>query len=271
MDLMSSIKYLQHVGFFTFTTGILDSRHFSQRQTDVPLRVLEIGCGPGDFAHLLKNHYKEKISLTALDPSECAIKQAQSKNIDVAFHNKGILDWQPSQPDNEYDVVIFTKSLHHCDELEKCVQRARNLLAKDGVLLVEELQLDNMDTVSINWMFDRIDLLTAANRLSSHGLHPPHTAIIDRTIPGVQRWGDFLQHRTCHPSQDVKDAIYSVFGKENTKLLENVPFMHYFLPRYNLEDSDIGKSILTEFMAQEDRALVNNTIKSPGFNVVAEK
>ncbi|CAO3598965.1 unnamed protein product [Absidia cylindrospora] len=201
MDLMNSIKYLQHVGFFTFTTGIVDSRHFSQRKADIPLRVLEVGCGPGDFAHMLKNHYQEKIDLTAIDPSECAIKEAQNKNIDVAFHNKGILDWQPSQPDTTYDVVIFTKSLHHCDELEKCVQHAYDLLAKGGFLLVEELQLDNMDPVSINWMFDRMDLLTAANKLSSHGLHPPHTTIIDCTIPGVDCWNDFLQHRICHPSQ----------------------------------------------------------------------
>jgi hypothetical protein len=33
----------------------------------------------------------------------------------------------------------------------------------------------------------------------------------------------------------------------------------------------VGKSILTEFMAQEDRALASGIIKSPGFNVVAEK
>lgn len=63
----------------------------------------------GEFAHLLKHHYKDKIELTAVDP-----KGQDQPGVTVV--REKFLEWNS---DGQYDVVLFTKSLHHCDSLEK--------------------------------------------------------------------------------------------------------------------------------------------------------
>jgi hypothetical protein len=63
----------------------------------------------GEFAHLLKHHYKDKIELTAVDP-----KGQDQPGVNVV--REKFLEWNS---EGQYDVVLFTKSLHHCDSLEK--------------------------------------------------------------------------------------------------------------------------------------------------------
>ncbi|KAI8341642.1 S-adenosyl-L-methionine-dependent methyltransferase [Chlamydoabsidia padenii] len=263
---MESIIYLQHAPFLTFTKDFINSKQSSQ---DAPLHILEVGCGTGEFAHLLKCHYQHAIDLTAIDPSQQAIQAAKSKTKDVSFINSGLLEWR--NPDTKYDIIICTKSLHHCGDLQKTVQRVYELLKNEGTLLAEELQPDKMDSPSISWLFDRLDLLTRARYLNADGLRPPHSTLADPTIPAEERWNSFLEKRSCHSPHDVKEAIKSVFGKDQARILEKTAFMHYYLPKFRLEDSEVGKSILVEFMAQEARALANGTITSLGFNIIALK
>lgn len=111
------------------------------------------------------------------------------------------------------------------------MQRVYDLLGKGGVLLAEELQPDRLDTNSIAWLFDRVDLLTAAKQLNAEGLRPPHSTLADPTIPAEQRWNAFLQKRSCHSSSAVKAAVEAIFG-DSTEIRENTAFMHYYLPKF---------------------------------------
>ncbi|KAI8099906.1 S-adenosyl-L-methionine-dependent methyltransferase [Halteromyces radiatus] len=268
---MESITYLQHTPFFTFTTGVLDSQHFARRKEDSPLRILEVGCGSGEFSVLLKRHYKQKVELIAIDPSEDDIKAAQTKTTDVTYIHTGLLNWQPDSPDTKFDVIICTKSLHHCDDLERVVKRAYDLLVKGGILLAEELQPENMNVESMQWLFDRFDLLQMANLFNPADLRSPYSIVLDTSIPAEARWLAHLKLRDCHSSDTVKEAVTTIFGRERTRIINKTPFIHYYLVKFGLKDSAIGKSVLSEFMAQEDRALASDSITSLGFTIVAEK
>lgn len=112
--------------------SVLDAKKFTET-----IKCLEVGCGytkwqqsthrvfitaslmhrPGYFAELLKEVYQDKIKITAIDPSECAISAAKSKaSGNVDFRQATITDLGAEQL---YDVILFSKSLHHVASLEE--------------------------------------------------------------------------------------------------------------------------------------------------------
>ncbi|KAI8335189.1 S-adenosyl-L-methionine-dependent methyltransferase [Chlamydoabsidia padenii] len=219
---MDGITYLQHTKFLELVKCIINSRLLPNQPTGSPLRVLEVGCGTGEFAHLLKHHYKDKIEMTGIDPSERAIQTAQNKP-DITFINQPLLDWKA---DSQYELVFFTKSLHHCHSLEKTVQRAYDFLTEDGLLLVEELEPADINLATIKWFCDRADLLVAANLLNTCA-HP--SAILDHTLSPQERWNTLIQARShCHSGIMIKDTILSIFGKDKMEIYPQ-PGLHYSL------------------------------------------
>jgi SAM-dependent methyltransferase len=70
-------------------------------------------CSPGDFALILKDRYKDRIQVTAIEPADHDFKLAKEKSTgsDVDFQQSDIFKFES---DSKFDLVIFTKSLHHC-------------------------------------------------------------------------------------------------------------------------------------------------------------
>jgi trans-aconitate methyltransferase len=66
---------------------------------------------------IFKDKYKNKVDLIAIDPSD-DIEKAMAKSIgsDVQFERGDIFTYKTDQ---KFDVVIFTKSLHHCNPVDK--------------------------------------------------------------------------------------------------------------------------------------------------------
>ncbi|CAO3653999.1 unnamed protein product [Cunninghamella echinulata] len=267
---MDNIKCIQFIPFLSFTTNIISS-HPSFSQSDKIFRVLEVGCGTGEFAILLKDHFKNKLNITAIDPLENTINQAKTLSADVSFQQKNFQDWQQENKEAKLDIIIFTKSLHHCDNLEKSIKQAYGLLLKNGILIAEELQPEKLDANSIYWFFDRIDLLKTTGRLHSEQLKERYQNLLNEKIDAVKRWETFIQHRSCHQPQDVIEKVVSIFDQHQNQVLENMPFLHYWPVLFGLEDTEIGRSILKEFMVQEDRSITNGTIKSIGVYIIAKK
>ena len=72
---------------------------------------------PGDFALISKETFNGKINITAIDPSD-DIEQAFKKSIgsDVQFLKEDIFTYKS---DEKFDVVLFSKSLHHCNPVDQ--------------------------------------------------------------------------------------------------------------------------------------------------------
>jgi SAM-dependent methyltransferase len=96
------------------------------------LRVLDIGCGPGD---LIK--YLPGVAYTGIDLSTVYIESARRRFGDRGrFFVKGVSELDPAEL-GQFDVVIAKSLLHHIDEDEALFlfDTAANVLAEDGRLV----------------------------------------------------------------------------------------------------------------------------------------
>jgi ubiquinone/menaquinone biosynthesis C-methylase UbiE len=94
--------------------------------------ILEIGCGDGRITTLLAGRPKKFV---AIDPDEKVIQAARSSIKDVDFQVGS--GEKTSFPDNCFDVVVFTLSLHHQNS-QKALKEAGRILKEDGRILVIE-------------------------------------------------------------------------------------------------------------------------------------
>lgn len=83
-------------------------------------RVLDVGCGTGTFAVLIKSLYWQ-VDVTALDPDAKALararRKAESANVLITFE-QGFSDALPHE-DSSFDRVFSSMMFHHLDLDEK--------------------------------------------------------------------------------------------------------------------------------------------------------
>ncbi len=104
--------------------------------------VLEIGCGDGKTSMLLARNTR---SYTAIDPDEDRISQASAwidgkQPAPVSFQTGSGQDLD--FPDNNFDLVLFTLSLHH-QESGQALEEAFRVLRPGGRGLVVEPRPDS--------------------------------------------------------------------------------------------------------------------------------
>lgn len=84
--------------------------------------VLDLGCGPGQFAaYLLSRH---DCSYTGVDFSHVAVEQAMARGLSAAFHHGDVLTTDTVFK-IEYDTVVCTEVLEHIDDDLKLIARVR--------------------------------------------------------------------------------------------------------------------------------------------------
>jgi ubiquinone/menaquinone biosynthesis C-methylase UbiE len=102
-------------------------------------RVLEIGCGTGTLAVMLKQRHPES-RVSGLDPDPRALARARAKaeraGVEIAFEQAfaGELPW----PEGSFERVLSSLMLHHLERSEKeaALSEARRVLAPGGTLHV---------------------------------------------------------------------------------------------------------------------------------------
>jgi ubiquinone/menaquinone biosynthesis C-methylase UbiE len=98
--------------------------------------ILEVGCGDGRISSLLAGDCE---LLVAIDPDIDSIEHAKTNisGVDFRLGSGEKLDF----PDNCFDLVIFTLSLHHQNS-KKAIAEAARVLKADGKILVIEPVVD---------------------------------------------------------------------------------------------------------------------------------
>jgi SAM-dependent methyltransferase len=218
--------------------GTADTLSFVVANAKPQASLLEVGCGDGELAKALQHH---GFKVTAIDKRLEAVEA--SRKIGVPAIEVDFLEFEPG---TTYDVILFSRSLHHIHPLDAAVQQAAKLLAKDGVLLLEDFGADWMDEHTAVWFFGLKAFLAASgNPLKGHGpkldsgqmpAHPEHI------------W--YEHHFTKHSlstSKQMRESIQSHFVIASE---ERVPYLYrYFCD--DVEEAQLKQIFLWE------QALVN--------------
>lgn len=104
----------------------------------------------------------------------------------------------------EYDVVLFTRSLHHAEDLDAILAHAASLLAPDGRVVIEEFAWERVDRAAAYFLYDNRAMLVA-------------TGLFDGDVPD----GDLLDawidgHSSLHQGSAMMDALGRVCDEVTT-------------------------------------------------------
>jgi SAM-dependent methyltransferase len=220
----------------------------------VGARILEVGCGGGDVAlRLGQLGYR----VTGIDTAKEAVQRARALGVDVREADLHTFDARP------FDVVLFTRSLHHVPRLAAAMERAKTLLVPGGILALEELDFGAMDPSTATWLFDIEAILESAGVLSLDMEEA-------RSAPGdpIARWR--AAHTRGHPMHSGSAMLDAVQRSFQVTSIERVPYLYrYVLDR--LEATERGYRVAREVLSIEGRRITDKTIRALGLRVAARR
>jgi SAM-dependent methyltransferase len=136
-----------------------------------PARVLEAGCGRGALAAALGELGYE---VTGVDRNADMAAAARERGVTV-------IEADVRDVSGEYDVVLFTRSLHHAEDLDGILAHAGTLLAPGGQIIIEEFAWERVDDAAAAFLYDNRDLLVATGVLDAD---TPTGNLLDAWVAG---------------------------------------------------------------------------------------
>jgi 2-polyprenyl-3-methyl-5-hydroxy-6-metoxy-1,4-benzoquinol methylase len=101
-----------------------------------PARVLEVGAGDGSLAGALRS---AGYDVVAIDPG------GDGEGV------RAVALIELDEPEASFDAAVAIVSLHHVEPLEESCARLARLVRPGGVLIVDELDLDRLDSRATEW------------------------------------------------------------------------------------------------------------------------
>jgi ubiquinone/menaquinone biosynthesis C-methylase UbiE len=171
-------------------------------------RVLDIGCGTGNYTSLLQK--VTGASLYGIDPSSGMLEKAVAKNGGVSFC-LGNAEEIP-HPDHFFDFVYMTDVIHHVKELDRMFKEIGRVIKKNGFLCIVTQSHDQIDQRPTSYFF-------------------PGTAIADKArYPEFNKIEQASIRNEFSPLRvDTIEDGQAEIGNEYLKLIENKGYSMLYL------------------------------------------
>jgi ubiquinone/menaquinone biosynthesis C-methylase UbiE len=111
-------------------TNIL-TNHLNKNKT--AQKILEVGCGTGEYLNILSKDYENIATITGTDYSEEAIKIATKKYPDIEFKH---LDIEKEVLSEKYDIIICMEVIEHLNHRKDAFKNLVTMLNNNGILVV---------------------------------------------------------------------------------------------------------------------------------------
>ena len=160
-------------------------------------RVLDIGCGSGQFIEILIQSLGSFDSVTGVDVDESVLEEAGMKYQGETYRFLKASTQSLPFEDGSFDFVSISKALHHVENDRQALNEMKRVLKQGGYFLINEMIRDG---------------LSASQQ--SHLLYHHLRSEIDQLL-GVS-------HNTTYFRSDLLDLIYSA-GLEDLVVTEYQP------------------------------------------------
>lgn len=150
-----------------------------------PARLLEAGCGRGALAAALvaRGYDVTGVDRDAEMAETTGRRGVRSIHADI------------NQMSGEFDVVLFTRSLHHAEDLPGTLAHAATLLAPGGRMVIEEFSWERVSGAEADFLY-------------GHRARLVRAGLLEAEVPiehMVQHWVDV--HRSLHSGKAMVDAL----------------------------------------------------------------
>jgi SAM-dependent methyltransferase len=229
-----------------------------------PARVLEVGAGDGALARSLAARAYAVTALDeSLDPEVTAAAALPAGTPPIVWVQEDFLQFQPT---GLYDVVLFTRSLHHIQPTGRALDKALEALAPEGVLLAEEVAIDRVNAVTARWLYDLEAVLIAAEVIAEP--EPAHAA---ETRP-LARWR--LEHAWDPPLASGHDMLAAARERFDLTAVEEAPYLYRYLAARAREGPRAGpraRRVVEALFELESRLIRERDIAAAGLRFAGRR
>lgn len=218
-------------------------------------RALEVGCGNG---HLAAELAQRGFAVTGVDADRECVAHARILGIEAIQ-----CEWPDCAIRNgAFDVIAFTRSLHHFDRLQESIVAAKRRIRPGGLLLLEDFSHDEIDAAALDWLAGVLRAHAATLAPASSGL----IAALQSATDWPAAWRRYHTHdHQLHPVAAMRDAIAAEFAIRNEA---RVPYLYrYLIPL--LPQSPDAAALLDEIFTDELRAAAQDRFVPVGWRLVA--
>lgn len=201
----------------------------------VPLKdldVLEVGCGDGARSVDIASRSKR---LMGIEPNQESVRFANDRQIPNAKFTTGTAE-KLQFPDDSFDAVIFTLSLHHVpiDKMTMAIDEAVRVVRKEGVIIfLEPTETGSFFETELHYGAgdgDERQEKTAAYKAMENHVHLKVAAELqDETIFQFDSTNDFIQTMGARNNIDQLDS----FLREHNFILNAERRINIFQPVKN--------------------------------------
>jgi SAM-dependent methyltransferase len=211
-------------------------------------RVLEVGAGRG---HLARRLCADGFEVTALDLS----LPARDDSSGVRWIEGDFVQFE----DEPFDAVVFTSSLHHITPLAAALDRARDLLVPDGLLVVDDFALEAPDENTARWYYELQDVLAVAGVFKAAHAHERQAR------PPLDRWRVEHEHHDAplHTGRAMLAEVEKRFGSPEVTRGAYL-FRHTCAGLSNVE-------LARHVMSLEEQRIADGSLQAVGLRVVVRR
>jgi 2-polyprenyl-3-methyl-5-hydroxy-6-metoxy-1,4-benzoquinol methylase len=141
-------------------------------------KILDIGCGTGDFLSICKNNSWTTIGI---EPNKKARNTSQTKNLVIKEKIDDII-----QLNEKFDVITLWHVLEHLPNLTEYIQQLQNLLKDDGTLLIAVPNFKSYDAeyYKVHWAaYDVPRHIWHFSKISIQRIFASYNMKLIKTIP----------------------------------------------------------------------------------------
>ena len=226
---------------------------FVQSHAKPGCSILEVGCGDGDVALALQTLGYDVI---AVDSNEGAVARARQKSV-----NAHQARW-PDFSSEHVDVVLFTRSLHHIDDLEQAVGAAHKHMHQDSLLMLEDFAFDDADESTCTWFMEKLLEEPLASAMT-----PPEKSFV-RKVLDARRPSDAWIKDHGHGIHSI-DVMTKAIKTRFADITETpAPYFYRYVIQ-TVSENEQAIELVDKFMREEVEAFRTDKIIPIGRRIVA--